>query len=120
MVVGQSQNNTTGIMDVSSLSAELGKPFFTTSPDLHVQRYQAYMCSITRPACAALPGLHALTGCDYSPAFKGEKVNHIAVENNMALIVVFAELGYENNSEETKGIIEEFVCSLYLTKRRVL
>ncbi len=92
MEIGTSTNNTRRFIEVSKLAMELG-----------------------RTLCEALPGLHAFTGCDYSPAFKGKgKVRPLSVmEKSEEFTGAFGRLGAEKVVEQTHDRIESFVCTLY-------
>lgn len=67
--------------------------------------------------CNSLPGFHALTGCDYNPAFfrKGKKKPFTILESSEKYQRAFVGLGNLNasNSKQVFATIEEFVCRLY-------
>lgn len=92
MDVGNSNNNSRRYIDVTLLADTLGKEL-----------------------CEALPGLHAFTGCDYSPSFNGKgKVRPLnIVENSPSFRRTFGELGSSTMAEDTYLVLEEFVCVLY-------
>ncbi|XP_053954504.1 uncharacterized protein LOC128860783 [Anastrepha ludens] len=68
--------------------------------------------------CQSLPGFHALTGCDYSPAFyrKGKKRPFQILKKSPEYQNAFIELG-NINSIATKThifkMLEKFVCEMY-------
>ena len=66
--------------------------------------------------CAALPGYHAFTGCDYTASFcrKGKTRRLKIVENRQDFQEMFKSL--ESNEELTEDLLrkfEEFVCVMY-------
>ncbi|XP_018358131.1 PREDICTED: uncharacterized protein LOC108757918 isoform X2 [Trachymyrmex cornetzi] len=68
----------------------------------------------------ALPALHALTGCDYNPAFyrRGKKKPLDIVMNCPIFQKAFADLGSEDyNIDESFNTIERFICHLYGLKK---
>ena len=68
------------------------------------------------PFCEGLPALHALTGCDYTPAFSGRgKIKPMKVfKKSMDFQNVFASLAKSHEiTEELVSSIEHFVCKLY-------
>ena len=71
--------------------------------------------------CAALPGLHAFTGCDYTSAFirHGKIKPFETAQHNEKYKRAFAELTSTSPSEETKTILQEFVCRLYGLRKNV-
>ena len=96
MDIGNSNNNSCRYIDATLLADTLGKEL-----------------------CEALPGLHAFTGCDYCPSFKGkgkERQLHI-VENSPRFRRVFGDLGFSTMTEDTYLVLEEFVCVLYGQKK---
>ncbi|KYN30246.1 hypothetical protein ALC57_00285, partial [Trachymyrmex cornetzi] len=67
-----------------------------------------------------LPALHALTGCDYNPAFyrRGKKKPLDIVMNCPIFQKAFADLGSEDyNIDESFNTIERFICHLYGLKK---
>ena len=66
--------------------------------------------------CEALPGLHALTGSDYTPAFSGRgKVKLMKIlQNSVDFQDAFFSLARSKEvTEELVCLIERFVCKLY-------
>lgn len=64
----------------------------------------------------ALIGLHAFTGCDFIPCFRGKgKVRPFSVMNkNEKMIAAFGALGQEESvPADVAGSLEAFVCRLY-------
>ena len=65
--------------------------------------------------CKALPGYHALTGCDYTSSFFGKgKVNPLKkAEKNPLYLEGLGRLGENTNFVDDDNLIENYVCSLY-------
>lgn len=67
--------------------------------------------------CSALPALHALTGCDYNPAFyrKGKKKPFELLEASLEYQQALTRLGDANNDSTTEDfeVFERFVCQMY-------
>ena len=64
----------------------------------------------------ALPGLHALTGCDYTASFmnKGKVKTLDLLKTNMRFSEAVAKLGEDDEvAEEVESSIEAFICALY-------
>lgn len=71
--------------------------------------------------CKALPGFHALTGCDYNPSFyrKGKAYPFMILEKSQEYQEAFASLGDVTSNELTASnfqILEKFVCEMYGVK----
>lgn len=71
--------------------------------------------------CAALPGLHAFTGCDYTSAFtkKGKKKPYELVRKSDNFQTAFASLSQTEPTEETVKVLQDFVCVLYGARKIV-
>lgn len=68
------------------------------------------------PVSQALPALHALTGCDYNPAFyrRGKKKPFDIMMKSEVFQKAFADLGSETyNIEASLVTMESFICHLY-------
>ena len=68
--------------------------------------------------CRALPGLHALTGCDSTSAFRGRAKQHalsiILDPNNVAARQAMVSLGLHfDASNDLAKQVERFVCMIY-------
>ncbi|CAK1581026.1 unnamed protein product [Parnassius mnemosyne] len=68
--------------------------------------------------CTSLPGFHAVTGCDYNPAFfkKGKKRPFQIIKNNGCYQKALTDLANDDVpglQYETFTILEKFVCELY-------
>jgi len=65
--------------------------------------------------CKALPGYHALTGCDYtSPFFRKGKVNPLKKAQKSALhLEGISMLGETTAFDDDDSLVERYVCSLY-------
>ncbi|XP_077263749.1 uncharacterized protein LOC143898274 isoform X3 [Temnothorax americanus] len=90
-------SNARRYIDVSALSAKLGP-------------------IVSR----ALPALHALTGCDFNPAFyrRGKKKPLDILMNSEIFQKEFADLGSKDyNIDESFNIIQSFICHLYGLKK---
>ena len=63
----------------------------------------------------SLPGVYALTGCDYSSAFfkKGKKKALQVINENKEYNKVFSLFGEYELSEDNIVSLEKFVCHLY-------
>ena len=70
---------------------------------------------LAQPVSAALPGLHALTGCDSTSAFVGHGKNKaFSLLSEKGIVTFLAELGVAwEVSEELLRKTERFVCLLY-------
>lgn len=91
--VGLISKNTLRFIDVTSLAKKLG-------PKLS----------------RALPGFHAFTGCDYTPAFarKGKKKPYEILANSESYCEAFATLGSTAMLPDSVfNVLQEFVCRLY-------
>uniref|UniRef100_A0A6P7FYQ7 Uncharacterized protein LOC114335591 n=1 Tax=Diabrotica virgifera virgifera TaxID=50390 RepID=A0A6P7FYQ7_DIAVI len=89
--------NARRFIDISALSAQLG-PLVSQ----------------------ALPALHALTGCDYNPAFyrRGKKRPFDILMGSATFQEAFANLGSEvHDIEESLPVMESFICHLYGLKK---
>lgn len=70
----------------------------------------------------SLPGIHAITGCDYNPAFlvKGKFRSSKILKRSEVYQKPFVKFGkhelFENNNEQqsTFDIIEQFICVVYI------
>lgn len=71
--------------------------------------------------CAALPGLHAFTGCDYTSAFarKGKSRPYAIVTKSDKFQTAFASLSQAVPSEEIIQVLRDFVCVLYGARKAV-
>lgn len=70
--------------------------------------------------CDALPAFHALTGCDFNPAFfrRGKKRPFTLLTNNKKYSQALKELkNYPHCNESTFSDVEEFVCRMYGYKK---
>ncbi len=65
--------------------------------------------SFGKDVCKALPGMHALTGCDSTSAFVGKGRRSITVESDPNMMVGNS---FGHNDERRQGCAR-FVCSLY-------
>lgn len=67
-----------------------------------------------------LPGFHALTGCDYNPAFfgKGKAKPYKIFISDEKYQTAFYDMADPNKHEEVMNIIEDFVCRMYATAKR--
>lgn len=70
--------------------------------------------------CKSLPALHAMTGCDYNPAFfKKGKVKPFKLlkkkEEYQQLFAHFANVDFHNEEEKTIAFntVQQFICDLY-------
>ena len=65
--------------------------------------------------CSALPGFHAITGCDYIPAFFGKGKNRPwkLLQDNEDIQEAFCKLHTSYEDEVTLSTIEKFVVKLY-------
>jgi hypothetical protein len=92
MDVGHSSDNTRRYIHITALANHLG-------PCL----------------CKALPGYHALTGCDYTSSFfrKG-KVNPLKIaEKNALHLEGLGNIGETTTFDDSDSLLEKYVCSLY-------
>ena len=72
--------------------------------------------------CEALPGLHAFTGCDYTPAFSRRgKVKPLRVlKKSIPHQQAFVSLGKSHEIDpEAVDLIQQFVCKLYGSRKKV-
>ncbi len=72
--------------------------------------------TIGEDVCQALPGYHALTGCDRTSAFsgRGKKTGYDIITSNEDMCQVIAMLGNAKEvSEDLQSNIETFVCLMY-------
>ena len=72
--------------------------------------------------CEAWPGLHAFTGCDYTPAFSGRgKIKpYKLMRQSVEFQEAFISLGRSRSiANETVRTIEQFVCKLYGSKKKI-
>lgn len=92
MDLGYSKNNTRSYVDITALANHLG-------PVL----------------CKALPGYHALTGCDYtSPFFRKGKVKPLQLaQKSVHHIEGLGGLGESRTFDDDDKLVERYVCSLY-------
>ena len=69
--------------------------------------------------CRSLAGLHAMTGCDYIPAFyrKGKKVPFKIVSQNEDFQYAFINMTEQR--EESFALLEKFVCRFVFTPEKV-
>lgn len=70
--------------------------------------------------CLSLPAFHALTGCDFNPAFfrKGKKRSYDILQRSEKYMKAFADLGdFPNCNESVLPTLEEFVCRIYGSKQ---
>lgn len=65
--------------------------------------------------CSSLPGFHALTGCDYNPAFyrKGKKRPLKLLESSERYQKACSDLGDYRNNPSVFMLLEEFICRVY-------
>ena len=65
--------------------------------------------------CKSLPGFHAFTGCDYSPAFvaKGKIRPFKILQKDSTYQAAFAQLGSRNLTPTLVSNIESFACKIY-------
>ncbi|CAM1323931.1 Uncharacterised protein g8524 [Pycnogonum litorale] len=65
--------------------------------------------------CKALPGYHAVTGCDYtSPFFRKGTVNQLKKAQKSALhLEGLSMLGETTTFDDDNSLVERYVCSLY-------
>lgn len=81
---------------------------------LHVtQLYE----NLGKPLCNSLPGLHALTGCDYNPSFyrRGKSKPFKLLAKSSEYQEAFASLGDISSTESDADnflIIEKFICKM--------
>ena len=75
----------------------------------------AVAASIGSNMCRALPGLHAITGCDYTSAFymKGKSKALKLVRSSNHFQEALCDLANQPTSQTFK-IVEELVCQLYV------
>lgn len=69
--------------------------------------------------CKSLTGFHAITGCDFNPAFfrKGKLRPFKLLQNNEQFQNACPELGNINcDREKVSQTIEKFVCLMYASK----
>ncbi|XP_066595439.1 uncharacterized protein [Prorops nasuta] len=80
--------------------------------------------SLGQSLCRALPGFHALTGCDYNPSFyrKGKQKPYTILKKNENYIKAFIDVGDPScNEEAVFQVLEDFVCNMYgLTSKKNL
>lgn len=82
----------------------------------HVININALHESLGLEFCKVLPGFHALTGCDYNPAFfrKGKQRPYKMLLKSKEYQKAFADLGNTTvDKENTFSIVESFVCDMY-------
>lgn len=77
--------------------------------------------AIGNSMCAALPGLHALTGCDYTSAFsrKGKNRPFTVISESDRFQGALASLSHTVPTEEVIGTLRDFVCVLYGARKLV-
>ena len=65
--------------------------------------------------CKALPGYHAMTGCDYTVSlFRKGKVNSLKkAEKNPLYLEGLGNIGERANFADGDQLVEQYVCSLY-------
>ena len=98
--------------------------FVQKLPDTsHVLKYFG-LCSIYDSlgpdVCSALPGMHALTGCDTVSAFvgKGKVAALKLVQTNPDISTTLAKLSHSFGVPNEKMVsVERFVCHLYGSKK---
>ena len=92
MDLGHSSDNTRRYVHITELARHLGPVF-----------------------CKALPGYHALTGCDYTAAFQGKgKVNPLKrAEINPLHLESLGKLGENTSFIDEDNLLEKYICSLY-------
>ncbi|CAH0562924.1 unnamed protein product [Brassicogethes aeneus] len=77
--------------------------------------------SLGNTLCSALPGFHALTGCDFNPAFfrKGKKRPLSILKGSEMYQKSFIDLANLAQCETQQVIqnLEEFICHLYSIKK---
>jgi len=71
--------------------------------------------------CAALPGLHAFTGCDYTSAFarKGKSRPYEIVSKTAKFQKALGSLSHTVPTAETVKVLQDFVCVLYGARKVV-
>ncbi|KAJ8031889.1 hypothetical protein HOLleu_25241 [Holothuria leucospilota] len=88
---------------------------------IDVSKIATALESTQKGLAAAIPGLHAFTGCDFTASFyrKG-KVKPLEVlqkDTTGTLIQFFSKLSFRDEPDQSKA--EEFICSLYGMKEDV-
>lgn len=71
--------------------------------------------------CAALPGFHAFSGCDYTSSFvrKGKVRPYAMLEKNPNIQKAFHDLAIDKNiSPSTKGYLQAFTAGIYGAKEK--
>ena len=71
---------------------------------------------LTATICDALPGFHALTGCDYTASFmrKGKWKPFQIMKTNSRFTAAIAHLGDSDVIDpDVMATVEEYVCSVY-------
>ena len=89
----------------------------------HGKSSKIYKCfaiydSLSSKICAAQPGFHAFTGCDYNPSFYGKGKNKpfkLLAENDKYQ-EAFADLADPEKFHAALDHIQDFVCKIYMTK----
>ena len=72
--------------------------------------------------CSSLPGFHAFTGSDFTPAFykKGKSKPFLILQATEKYQTAFKNLADPTLFDSTKDTIQEFVCEVYGTKKNKL
>ncbi len=71
---------------------------------------------LTPPICEALPGFHALTGCDYTASFmrKAKKRPFEIMKKNPRFTEAIKHLGDSDVLDpDVTAVVEEYVCAVY-------
>lgn len=87
-----------------------------TAKKRHIINVRVLQEKLGSNLCRALPGFHAMTGCDYNPAFynKGKQRPFKLLQKNAEFQKAFANLGNTSVAvEETFEKIETFICLMY-------
>ena len=89
--------------------------------DLRYVNITKIAAAIGQTMCAALPGLHVFTGCDYTSAFarKGKIRPYAIVTKSNKFQRAFASMSHTVPTEEVVKILQDFVCVLYGARKLV-
>ena len=77
--------------------------------------------AIGQTMCAALPGFHAFTGCDYTSCFarKGKNRPYAIVSKSDKFQRAFASLSRDMPTDEVISSLQDFVCNLYGARKSI-